>query len=358
METKNKSNLFVLIVFLFLIIFPKGGLKIQEIPITWGYLLLPLCTLVNWRFRSLRPLHYLIPLQLLFFYSVIVNGVEDVGFFFDFLYSFFLLPLCIFSADLPILQPKWIRNSMLFLAIYGIVLFFFKLFTGEFFEIPFLTVNGADAGLIGDKCIERGDYFKLISTYQNGNLFGICMLMLLPLYKFRGKSIIKLALLLTLSRTVWAGLIYYELVVEKNYYKVLVIGALLFALSLWMGFSFDFFLDETLGGRSDDFDILREMTLFPSKPFGAIKEMVYVGMMENLGLLGLFAFLYAMIPFAKGRNGQLVYLFLCFSDGALLLIPTMAIYWLLAKKSMESIESPEVDKTCAKRLKIEPTTPL
>src|SRR5690606_25097688 len=75
--------------------------------------------------------------------------------------------------------------------------------------------NAGDVGALEGKHIDRGGIFKLISTYNNGNIFGICMVMLLPLYACLERRtwpqlVVKAALVLTLSRTVWAGLIAYE----------------------------------------------------------------------------------------------------------------------------------------------------
>ncbi len=79
-------------------------------------------------------------------------------------------------------------------------------------------VNAADVGLLETtKDINRGGLFKLISTYNNGNVYGAAMLILLPLFdaietrKWR-KLFLRIALVLTLSRSVWIGLVMLQLV--------------------------------------------------------------------------------------------------------------------------------------------------
>ncbi|MCK4632346.1 MAG: hypothetical protein KAT79_03695, partial [candidate division Zixibacteria bacterium] len=112
-----------------------------------------------------------------------------------------------------------LRKGLLLIAVYGIFLFIYRLVTGDWIEIPFLTVNYGDLGGLDYKHINRGGIFKLISTYNNGNIYGICVLMLLPLYERLEKKgwkvwIVKASLLLTLSRTVWIGLVVYELAMQ------------------------------------------------------------------------------------------------------------------------------------------------
>ena len=102
-------------------------------------------------------------------------------------------------------------------ALWGIFNFFWHPFTGHFVEVPYLTVNAAiTASLEYTKHIARGRYLKLISTYNNGNLYGVCTLMLLPLYNHFEKKrwrrwVLKIALLLTLSRGVWVGIVLEQL---------------------------------------------------------------------------------------------------------------------------------------------------
>ena len=235
--TKNLGSKYRLDVFLltiFLLYFPKGGVKIGVIPLTWGYLLLfvfSLLALPNFLSETLiRPLskcRWLVVLMLVPFQTLVIVdfglvGVENLGFSLSMIVAFLVLP-CIFIllftcyfnyADLSYLLIL-IRRGVLFVSLYGIFLFFFKLFTGSFLEIPFLTVNFDDLGGLEDKNIDRGGVYKLISTYNNGNIYGVCILMLLPLYEFMEKKIVrrfivKTSLFLSLSRTVWLGLIFYE----------------------------------------------------------------------------------------------------------------------------------------------------
>ena len=77
----------------------------------------------------------------------------------------------------------WFRTCVFLAAAWGIFLFFFRPLTGHFIEIPYITVNASDYGeLENTKNIARGTLFKLISTYNNGNLYGVATLLLLPLY--------------------------------------------------------------------------------------------------------------------------------------------------------------------------------
>ena len=61
-----------------------------------------------------------------------------------------------------------------------------------------LTVNAGDLGeLDSSKFNQRGSVSKLISTYNNGNIFGVCTLMLFPIFYEYTKSKIKIIIPLT-----------------------------------------------------------------------------------------------------------------------------------------------------------------
>lgn len=363
----------------FLLIFPKGGVKVGGIPLTWGYLglaglltLLPLMLLAKegTRVRTVRllVLFFLLPFQLVVWGSFLVHGIEGIGFATSVVVTFFAVPLALVwvagvwldRLDLALLF-EGVRLGVFAVAVYGLFLFGYKLFTGDFIEVPLLTVNLGDLGELEEKNIDRGGIFKLISTYNNGNIFGICLLMLLPLYAWLEKStwklgVVKLSLLFTLSRTVWAGLIAYELI-QRLYvrraslksvatlitYLALMVGGVWWALSL-MDQDIGFVFDAALGGRMQQFE--QEFTFLPAQPFEHIAEIVYLSMLANFGVVGLVSFLVGMsgplilywigaLPFrgsAYKRGlvaGLVVYLIVALSDGAILFIPVMAFYWFL-----------------------------
>src|ERR1700748_2899829 len=279
----------------FLILFPKGGFKAGPIPLTWGYGLLGFAILLGlpfWLIRrstcipraSVVAWLCLFPVQLLFLYTLPVNGIEDFGFAISDIVAFFVLPfafLVIFPQFLPrirmgrlIILARW----LIFLAAaYGIFLFAWHIRTGSYIEIPFLTVNVGDLGTLEDKFNDRpGGLFKLISTYNNGNQYGVATLLLLPLFdiverNYLRKLVVWTALMLTLSRTVWIGLILNETIniirllgydlfssprFSVRHSSLFRLGGL-FVLSLAvLGLAYllsglSFLFDSSLGGRSD-----------------------------------------------------------------------------------------------------------
>lgn len=375
------ERLAILLLVTFLLIFPKGGIKVAEVPITWGYLLLGIVALslplalLRGKASQIRA-EYLVlaaavmPFQAVVWLGLLFNGVIGWGFAVSLLVSFFFVPVVFLLVIGPAIDRmdrsflyKLIRGGMLFIAAYGIFLFFYRLSTGAFFEIPYLTVNAGDFGELDSKFIDRGGIFKLISTYNNGNIYGVSILMLLPLHAWIERRrlpvwIVKISLFLTLSRTVWLGLFLYE-VLYRTYIKPLrlrtiatltasmfvVVAGVWGALQL-MGANVDFLLDRNLGGRVDQLDSLVAATLLPTQSFEHILEMVYLSILDNFGVLGLLSYLLAMtaplilhflrvLPGSHGSykrhvaSGLIVYLFVSLSDGALLFIPVMAFYWFI-----------------------------
>lgn len=376
---------------IFLLYFPKGGIKIQSLPITWGYLLL-FTTFIG--ALLLRPpivergalycLLALIPFQLVSCITFGMSGVLYRADMFSYWIHFFIMPIG-FLGILPRYIDRsalrylfeWIRRGMLFIALYGIFLFGYKMITGSFLEIPFLTVNYHDLHELGDtKCNDRGIFFKLISTYNNGNLYGICVLMLLPLYGLLENKKWKLwtvkgSLILTLSRTIWLGLIAYEIlkvfVIQEGFLKKMVrvlvslgVLALGFMILLqYIPFSSDFLFDRFLGNRIGQLEVLKHIEWFSSQPFQGVYEVIYLGILYSFGIVGLITFLFAMLfPLGlyvvqpKGSKegahlalGLFLYLLTACSDGALLLIPVMCFYFLqvmLLVSSMREVKSYDV----------------
>jgi hypothetical protein len=366
----------------FLLLFPKGGIKLAGVPITWGYLLLgmfaaaafvfALLSARLWKLRRSRllTLAALLPFQLVSLLTFAANGVEGLGFTISFLVTFFFLPPVFVLLMAPYLDRldanmlfRFLRVGILAVAAYGIFLFFFRMITGAFLEIPLLTVNLGDLGGLDEKYINRDGVFKLISTYNNGNIYGICMLMLLPLYGWIEQSrlrrgIVKFSLVLTISRTVWIGLVLYE-VLSRMFIRrisarelaslvgvIALVGVIIAVIMSRLGVGIWFLLDTSLGGRAHQIDFVREARFLAVEPFSTIMEIVYLSVLRFFGIVGLATFLVAMttplalyltgyVPSARSTFkrcvavGMVIYLVIAASDGAILYIPVMAFYWFL-----------------------------
>ena len=345
------------------------------IPITLGYLFLGIVSFfihlnrANYNLNSSRYFSFLflMPFQIIILSTLIINGSSgDRGMTVSLLINFFFLPYVFFlllSQNIETLDLdkffKLFKKGIYLISIYGIFLFIFKQITGKFIEIPFLTTNLSDFGKLEDKCIDRGFAFKLISTYNNGNLYGICLLILLPLYCYLENSswkkvIVKTSIFLTLSRTSWAGLLFYELCyncfIEKGrnrIFKLLIILSFFISmisiLLFYYNIPLDFIFDSNLGGRRVSFNVFQDLALFPTRAFEGISEIVYTGILYSFGVIGLITFLMGMtgsltLRLLKGHLnkiqmsmclGLVNYLFISCSDGGILYIPVMAFFWFL-----------------------------
>lgn len=372
----------------FLILFPKGGVKFGDLPLTWGYLFIALSSppLLFIRLLALPLGIYrrvflvialLVPMQFLFIYAGYFYGIANPPFAVSTFTGLFALPWIFLLLYPPFLGfidgerlSRYFRWCIVLAALWGIFLFVWHPLTGHFIEIPYLTVNAEDYGeLEHTKHISRGFFFKLISTYNNGNLYGVATLILLPLYTYLEKVryrrvIVKLAILLTLSRTVWAGLVMLEalplLVLfakqVKTFPRVYLASALrrIVAVGVTVGLVFtallfnanstlDFLLDPNLGGRSGTFYYLFHTTLLPTQPVYGFSEILYASAAESWGYAGLVAFTLIMVsplllllvdrsaldsPSRRAAlKGLVLYIVLAGSDGAFNFIPVMAFYW-------------------------------
>ncbi len=373
----------------FLVLFPKGGFKVGVTPITWGYVFLavtaaPLLIVrllslpLRMNVSTVAAISMLVPMQVLFVYSYLVNGTNNPAYCFSTFVGLFALPwifLLIYPPFLPFVNgdklQRYLRVCMLGAALWGIFLFFWHPFTGHFIEIPYLTVNSADVGeLENTKHIARGFFVKLIATYNNGNLYGVATLILLPLHdhfepsKWR-RGAIKVALLLTLSRTVWFGLLANELLplmaqlsrqiktfpviylgkAAKSFVAAAVTLALIFASLLFNGATVDFLLDPTAGGRTNNLISLSDATFLPTRPIYGFEETLYASALKYWGWTGLVAFTLFMVspllllvldsralssPIRRSAlKGLILYMLLALSDGAFVFLPTMAFYWFV-----------------------------
>ena len=372
---------------LFLVLFPKGGVKVGGAPLTWGYLLIGITAIpliavrfvvlpLRFTLRTLLAYATLLPFLLLFFYSCRVNGLELPSYAISVFTNFCLLPamfLLVYPAFLPIVGfaqfDRWFRFCIFATAAYGIFLFFLHPLTGSYLEVPYLTVNAADYGLIElTKHIARGRFLKLISTYNNGNVYGAAMLIVLPLYdllepaRWR-RNLLRLALVLTLSRTIWAGLVVEQMLslgaqlllnlgtfprvrlgpaARRGVAVAAMLGAIVVGL-LFTSNALELVTDRSFGGRAGELSQTWTATWLPTVPVTGFPEVLYSGAAINYGLAGLFAVtLIFAAPLGltlldrrllrrptrrSALKGLLLYAIISASDGATNLIPVMVFYW-------------------------------
>lgn len=389
-RARNRHRLLravVSLLVIFLVLFPKGGLKLGGAPLTWGYLILAITALPAVGYALLfLPLRVnaltvaamasAVPFELVLVYGYLANGYASLDYLISLLVNFFALPF-LFLLVYPMFFPgvdrarfaRLFSGCVFWAAAYGIFLFVWRPLTGHLLEIPLLTVNLADYGQIElTKHIARGAFLKLISTYNNGNVYGVATLILLPLYSLLEtrrwrRVVVRVALLLTLSRTVWAGLVVEQLlslvrpVLEmvmtfprvnlRRAMKplVLVAGtavAILVALFA-SSYSLKFLFDPTLGGRIGELDSFQVATFLPSQPVTGFAEVLFASALALYGYAGLWSllllFFFPMMLMVlrpgllrdPARNaaakGLILYVIVATSDGATNLIPVMAFYW-------------------------------
>lgn len=371
------KQIIVFFLIVFNLYFPKGGIKIGDVPITIGMLLIII--LGGWMFINSFATNRLmlidkdrinivfawIPFQLIIIISIVFNEISSLPDVLSMIFNFIFLPYCMVfigsyyfnKVDREFLY-KLIKIGIIFVSIYGIIAFFYKFITGDLINIPYLTINADDTENAEYKNIDRGGFFKLVSTYQNGNIYGISMLMLLPIFCYLEKNtfiklLVKFSLILTLSRTIWFGLIVYEFInafiinfsVKKIIYCILSIISTIFIIVYMLNIielNVDFLLDTSMGGRINYF-YKYDMNFISEKPLGSIAEIVYLGIINNFGIVGLLLFFIAVISpivvFFKNKInnevnkyaliGYIIYLIISCVDGAILLVPVMIFYWFI-----------------------------
>ncbi len=392
-------NAAAILLCIFNVLVPKGGLQGGGVPLTWGYMLIALFTLFalpgailtsatqpvsTWSIFAAS-----IPFQATLLYATAMYKITLPGYAVSQATSFGLLPivfLLCFGRYWSICDQKLVYRTLAACifgaAVYGIFLFFWRIKMGYFIEIPYVTVNASDIGLTGTiKENGRGSIYKLISSYANGNIYGVTTLMLLPLYDEiekprRWRSIlVRLALALTLSRTVWLCLILSQIikpVVEalQRFPKLTFSWRLLFQMflvvpvsglvvvALWaMNADLSFLFDPTLGGRAPQLEALRDLSFLPTQAPGGISEIVYLGILSDFGVLGLLTFMlmlfspliFAIVRPHVWRNkyaraalaGQLIYAAAAGMDGAINYIPVMAVWWFLTMIIIRTVDKKE-----------------
>jgi hypothetical protein len=356
---------------------PKGGFYVGTLPITWGYLYL--VPVFVWNFINLFFVGKLSASRLLAFaaclpflgvaaWTFAVQGTGDAGATIALFVGFGFMPLLLYvtldsrlSAEEVETILRYVAVGFVYVAVLGMAMFAVAAITQSPPDIPFITTGGASDLSSLDRNNARGAFFKLTSTFNNGNIYGICALMVLPLvaqFQPGWKAfLIKISLVLTLSRTAWAGLLLYELghlvwiargkdaILRSLAIIGLAITGILVVIFVVLKNDLGFLFNTDLGGRVDIFENMGQIYPFTLGIFDGIREIVYVSVLDKFGYLGLAAFLLAVFaPFISRyiQNrplrptersiifAMILYLVLCWSDGAILLIPVLFFYWGLA----------------------------
>ncbi len=368
------------LVIFFMIALPKSGIAISAIPLnTINFLValtLPFFFLVFLsRNDCLRKnpksdvqLLLLVPFASTFFVVTTLNGVDSYPTYAGYIAALIVSPVYFYlffkcQDDFSVKSiMKVLVFCVRFAAFYGVVLFLYKTITGVFFDIPGVTTTyGAEKGL-EERMNNRGELFKLISTYNNGNIYAVCMIMLAPLYRVLESSklwfcVFLLSVVLTLSRSAWILLFIYFfleffllnrtlrlsrlLILFVSTFVLLLLGVKLLNL---IGRDISFVFDSNLGGRATYLQNLFEAGFISEQKISWSYEIPYVSFAQFVGAFSIpFYLLYffslvlnaksligGRAPLKRGAAlGVLLYFFATFADAALILVPTSYIFFFL-----------------------------
>ena len=139
---------------------------------------------------------------------------------------------------------------------------------------------------------------------------------------------------------------------DKTSLVLLTYTEIIKRINILLEYGNDFVFDTSMGGRQTQFSTLHNFTILPAKPFQGIDEIVPLSMLNELGLLGLISYYIAFgVPIILAFNrqnkpiwqkglivGMVTYLFVSISDGAFLLIPTLALFFFISSISHRHVQ--------------------
>lgn len=209
---------------------PKAGFKWAGIPITPGTILF-LFTIFVWFMQALlgkcpAPAKYALPIigtSFYFFVRILwamMGGYEGIDYIFSLAVAPFATLVCISALrthnDIDTVL-RIFSISFWVICLYGLLQFILGV---ETTALPGVTVNYSDWQASPmfwymDKNNVVGNWIKLISTYQNGNLFGVNLLLIFPFafirigtkWKPLAVALFTLVGFFSLSRSVWMGMV-------------------------------------------------------------------------------------------------------------------------------------------------------
>lgn len=228
--------------------FPKAGIKLSGVPLTVGNIFFGL-TFLFWIVTKIRQgkirtvkINSIIIMGIWYYilkYIIIFKNIGTIIPSITFIIPLIIYPIMFFIIIDSINKKEEIEKiikiiiyGFFFLCLYSIIQYFIGI---DKCDIPGITVNLTDYKEMGStwylgKCngldVENS---KIISTYQNGNLFGINILFMYPIiyYYFRKNEKLQTVSLilfiictfLTLSRTCWFGIvlfIFFGIIMENK----------------------------------------------------------------------------------------------------------------------------------------------
>ncbi|MGB7327263.1 MAG: hypothetical protein WBD31_20470 [Rubripirellula sp.] len=350
--------------------FPKAGIYLGTIPITLGYVLLgvmsgaELIFLATHRIGRIERTYVwltllIFTLGLVEMFSFSIYGSISTGALVSIVVSTLVVPF------VAVLGSRWmirvlgisdvlraLRWALIPVFIYGIFSFVAYNTTGKVLGIPFITTTGNDLSLIATRHNLRGPFIKMFSTYNNGNILGVNLLMWGPIAAMASAPLAfsyRVLCVLTLSRSVWVGLLVLEFVtaiVNQSLFKLFraLVGIFILlaigVLASWMigRDPFQFLFDRNLGGRVANLQDALEV--ISTQRIAWRSESVYAASYLAFGPVGLFLIstIWWLPVFVGGRTpiqqtariALLVYMVIAAAEGAFTLVPTQGIYWFVA----------------------------
>lgn len=401
------SYLLLLVTVFINVTFPKAGIKLGGIPLTVGNVFL-LLTIMSWFIYVLWKRCFVLSRAetfvivscvywLIRFLLVMAGGRVGLSEWVGFFVPLVVYPFTFIVFNYFITGMEQINFILRMLLVGTIIVFVFGFLQAAFgiekFSIPGITVNYTDY-ISSDNWyahkyngVQEGvSYSKTVSTYQNGNLLGVNILLFGPMIyesikNKAGRNIFLLVFvlfcILTGSKTCWVGIVLYLLIKgvvilnrkwtegRKVQFACLIIAVIPVIAAIFLNMfpqiverfqeSFTLKNINDLSGRSESMN--RLINYFINKtewllvgPYGLTSywgssyEMAYFCILMLGGLAGLIAFLgpivYIIVRYfirhtkeskvLKGiTHGVIVYLIVAFVEGALWLPPTAINLWLV-----------------------------
>ena len=367
---------------------PKAGFYLAGTPVTFGYFMLAALAALQVLRMTTRPLrvcgdHLTLGLLLCSLGTIELTtfaryGYDSIGSLASIVVSSLLMPvLSILAAHWTIERlglPRLLKvvgYSLLVVAGYGLLSFLVFNTAGVLVGIPYITTTGGDLSEIMLRHNLRGPVIKMFSTYNNGNVLGVNVLLWGPLVatSLQTQMAFRTVCLLTLSRSVWVGLLVYESLTAAISMKIwrwfaglVLLGMLIasvYGASRWMGLDpLAFLTDRQLGGRVQSIQNnlhrgLSSQTNWPSESF-------YASAYLSFGPAGLVLMtLVLLFPIVRGGRSNLAirgriamatYLVVASAESAYNLVPTQMSYWFVAAIACHPATCPSVSPNMAVEL--------